>query len=203
MNFVVLSSSRGTTFQAVLDRIADGSLTAKCLGLIADSEDRGCIQKAKAASFPVKIIEKEKSEEREDYDKRLHAAIEELGGSPDETVIAALGWMFILSPWFVSQWKNRIINVHPSLLPKYPGAHAHEDVLVAGESESGMTIHIIDEGVDTGEILVQKSCSVMPDDTVDSLKERVQELEKEWYPKTLQMIEEGDIQLPTGKRENG
>jgi phosphoribosylglycinamide formyltransferase-1 len=85
--------------------------------------------------------------------------------------------------------------VHPSLLPKYPGIHAHEEVLAAKEKESGMTIHLIDEGVDTGKILMQKTCPVLPEDTVDSLKNRVQDLEKEWYPKVLQMIEEGEIQF--------
>ncbi|MBU1911757.1 phosphoribosylglycinamide formyltransferase, partial [Patescibacteria group bacterium] len=83
-----------------------------------------------------------------------------------------------------------------ALLPKYPGAHGIEEAMEAGEKETGMTIHIIDEGVDTGPILVQKSCSILPDDTVDTLKERVQALEKEWYPKTLQMVETGEIVLP-------
>jgi len=104
--------------------------------------------------------------------------------------------MWILTPWFVHVWKGRIINVHPALLPKFPGAHGIEDAMAAGETETGMTIHIIDEGVDTGPILVQKSCSISRDDTIDSLKERIQELEKEWYPKVLQMVEEGEIAVP-------
>ncbi|MBU0458954.1 phosphoribosylglycinamide formyltransferase, partial [Patescibacteria group bacterium] len=98
--------------------------------------------------------------------------------------------------WFVQKWEGKIINVHPALLPKYPGAHGIEEAMEAGEKETGMTIHIIYEGVDTGPILVQKSCSILPDDTVDTLKERVQALEKEWYPKTLQMVETGEIVLP-------
>ncbi|MDD5469590.1 MAG: phosphoribosylglycinamide formyltransferase [Candidatus Peribacteraceae bacterium] len=193
MNFIVLSSSRGTTFQAVLDRIADGTLTAKCIGLVTDRADRGCAQKARAAGIPVIVVEREKGEDREAYNQRLDAVIRTLG-SVD--AIAALGWMWILTPWFVHQWKGRIINVHPALLPKYPGAHGIEDAMAAGETETGMTIHIIDEGVDTGPILVQKSCSIRPDDTVDSLKERIQALEKEWYPKVLQMVEEGEIAVP-------
>ncbi len=94
--------------------------------------------------------------------------------------------MFILSPWFVSRYPKKILNVHPSLLPKHPGANAHDLVLAAGETESGMTIHYVDEGLDSGQIIVQKKCSVIPGDTVESLKARVQELEKEWYPKVLE-----------------
>lgn len=195
MNFVVLSSSRGTTFQSVIETMQSGALTATCLGLVADSPERGCIEKAKAAGLPVRIVGKVKGEPREEYDRRLDAELRAMGAN-EQTIIAAIGWMFVLSPWFVRTWRNRILNVHPALLPKYPGAHAHEEVLAAHEKKTGMTIHVIDEGVDTGPILLQKRCPVLPDDTHDSLKERVQELEKIWYPKVLQMIEKGEVQLP-------
>ncbi len=204
MNFIVLSSSRGTVFKAVLERIADGSLTQKCLGLISDREDRGCVSIARAAKLPVRIVERRKDEDRETYDKKIHAAICVLTNNKEAThyplpttncYLACMGWMFLFSPWFVRTWKNRILNVHPSLLPKYPGAHAHDLVLAAGERESGMTIHLIDEGLDSGTILVQKKCSVQPDDTLETLKIRVQKLECEWYPKVLGMIESGDVKL--------
>lgn len=211
MDFVVLSSSRGTTFQAVLEAIAGGSLTARCLGLVTDREDRGCVEKAKAAGIPVKVIEKKESESREDYDRRLHDMITSLIPSPPTplpsrrergALIAALGWMFIFSPWFIAHWKDRIINVHPALLPKFGGAgmygdKVHEAVLASGDTESGITIHLMDDGVDTGRILLQKTCPVLrPEDTVASLKARVQGLEREWYPKVLQMIERGEMKLP-------
>lgn len=199
MNFIVLSSSRGTTFQAILDRLADGSLTARCLGLVADREDRGCIEKARSAGLPFVIVQHGKGEAREDYDRKVDAAIRSLG---NVDLIAAIGWMFVLSPWFVGKWQGRILNVHPALLPKFPGAHAHEDVLAAGEKESGMTIHLIDEGVDTGPVLIQKRCPVPPSDTPDTLKTRVQALEKEWYPKVLEMIEKGTIVLPPSGQLN-
>lgn len=201
MNFIVLSSSRGTVFKAVLERIKDGSLHAKCLGLITDRADRGCIAHAKAHGIAVVIVDRTNGEDREAYDKRLHAAIESPAFTPAgasagrQTLIACMGWMFILSPWFVHQWKNKILNVHPSLLPKYPGAHAHDLVLAAGDTESGMTIHLIDEGVDTGRILVQKKCSVFLADTEDTLKHRVQELECEWFPKILEEIAQGRMKL--------
>ncbi|TSC58496.1 MAG: phosphoribosylglycinamide formyltransferase, formyltetrahydrofolate-dependent [Candidatus Peregrinibacteria bacterium Greene0416_19] len=198
MHFVVLSSTRGTTFQAVIDAMKRGDLTAQCLGLVTDRPDRGCIGKAAAAGLPCRVVEKNEGESRKEYDKRVHAAIQDLSNeqratSQQETIIAALGWMFIFSPWFISQWKDRIINIHPALLPKYGGENmyglkVHTAVLAAGEKESGITIHLMDEGVDTGKILLQKTCPVEPGDTPDTLRERVQALEKEWYPKVLQMI---------------
>lgn len=223
MNFVVLSSSRGTTFQAVIDAMENGSLQARCLGLIADREDRGCVSKARAAGLPVKILErlvfaqpsskglrpagkamagKQKGQERQEYDRRVDEAIAALMRKADERrqmaenpILACIGWMFLFSPWFVSQWKNRILNVHPSLLPKYPGAHAVDDALHTGDSETGMTIHWIDEDLDTGKILVQKKCSIEKGDTVDTLKARIQTLEKEWYPKVLQDLETGKLRM--------
>lgn len=191
MRFIVLSSSRGTTFKAVLECIADGSLAAECLGLVADRADRGCVEIAREFHLPVAIVERGKGEAREDYDARLGEAILSFG-RPD--ILACLGWMRLFSPAFVKRWRRRLLNVHPSLLPQHPGAHAHEEVLAAGETTSGMTIHFIDEGVDTGEIILRKECPVMAGDTVDTLKARVQELEKEWCPKVLQMLHTGELQ---------
>ena len=212
MNFVVLSSSRGTAFQATLDCIADGSLTAKCIGLITDSPDRGCIEKAKSAGIPYKVIERSPDDDREAYDKRIDATIHDLINhqSPNHNhqlnpksqipIIACMGWLWIFSPWFIEQYKNRILNVHPALLPKHGGEgmyghHVHDAVLKSGDKESGATIHLMDEGVDTGKTLLQKSCHVLPNDTAESLQEKVQKLERELFPKALQMIHTGAISL--------
>lgn len=204
MNFIVLSSSKGTVFQSVIDRIADGSLHAHCLGLITDRADRGCVEKADKAGVPVKIIPMMQGGDREAYDKKIHQTACTLFGIepkttyqiPDtENVIACMGWMYLFSPWFVKQWRGRILNVHPALLPKYPGTHAHEEVLANKDTESGMSIHLIDEGIDTGKILLQKKCPVLPDDTKETLKARVQALECEWSPKVLEMIEKGEMSM--------
>ena len=197
MRFVVLSSSRGTTLQAILDAIKEGALTAECVGLITDREDRGCIEKAKAAGLPYVVVEKGVGESREEYDQRLDESLHSFG---NVDVIAAMGWMFVLSPPFIRRWKNRILNVHPALLPAHGGegmfgAKVHQAVLDAGERESGMTIHFMDEGVDSGRIIVKKSCIVDAGETIESLKEKVQALEKEWYPKVLRMIEGGEIDV--------
>ena len=194
MNFIVLCSSNGTTFQAVLDRMADGSLTAKCLGLITDRNDRGCIAKAKKSGIPVTVVQHKKNESHEDYDRRifdLHTTHYKL--LTTNYFLSCMGWMHIFSPWFIQQFPNRILNVHPAILPKYGGKgmygiKVHQEVIKNHEQESGMTIHIVTEDIDDGPILLQKKCPVLPDDTPETLKNRVQELEKEWYPKVLQML---------------
>jgi phosphoribosylglycinamide formyltransferase 1 len=175
--------------QAVIDAIADGSLTATCAGVIADHKDRECVRSAIKSDIPVWVIGKSKSNQsREDYDRLIAEKI------PKHTdIIACIGWMRILSPWFVRKFSNRIINVHPSLLPKHPGLNAHSDVIKSNDKTSGMTIHVVTEHVDEGPILMQKSCPVLSGDTPESLKTRVQQLEKKWYPKVLQMIENGEL----------
>ncbi|MEK7126653.1 MAG: formyltransferase family protein, partial [Patescibacteria group bacterium] len=107
--------------------------------------------------------------------------------------IVLVGYMRILTRKFVESFKNKIINVHPALIPKYCrkdffGKSVHEAVLAAKEHETGMTIHYVEEGVDTGKIILQKKCPVLPNDTVETLKERVQELEKKWYPEMIRRI---------------
>jgi phosphoribosylglycinamide formyltransferase 1 len=198
MNFIVLSTSRGTTFQSVIDAIESGELTAECLGLVTDREDRGCIEKARAANMMNLTVDTD-VDPREEFDKALHETIMDMGAD-DKTIICDIGWMWIHTPWFINKWKNRIINVHPALLPKHGGKgmyghHVHDAVLEAGEEESGVTFHIMDEGVDTGPVLLQKKCAVLPGDTSESLQDRVQQLEKEYYPKLLQMIQEKKINM--------
>ncbi len=204
MDFFVLSSSRGTTFQAVLDALKRGELSARCLGLLTDRADRECIAKAEAANVPVWIVEWSPKEKREIYDKRVQEALMDAlkGRDPRTVVLAALGWMHILGPAFIGAWRNRILNVHPALLPKYGGEgmygmRVHQAVLDHAEKESGITIHLMDEGVDTGPILLQKTCPVETGDTPETLRDRVQALEREWYPKLLEMIHQKKIDLPS------
>ena len=204
MQFIVLCSSNGTTFQAVIDAMKAGNLTAKCLGLITDKPNRGCLEKARSAGLSVRIAVKNLGESIDAYDARLVSAAHELENrvkaDPSDTVIAAMGWMKLLSPTFLSAYPNRVLNVHPSLLPKYGGKgmyhmHVHEAVMKNAEKESGITIHVMEERYDEGKILLQKSFAISDADTPLSIKDHAQALEKEWYPKVLEMIERGEIRL--------
>lgn len=197
MDFIVLCSSRGTTFQAIIDAIKLGSLHATCVGLITDRADRECVQKAKVAAIPVRIIEPIPDESQQTYEDRIIAAIHELSQDP-KLVIAAMGWMKILSKHFITHFSPRIINVHPSLLPAYGGRgmfgdRVHQAVLDHQEKTSGASVHVMTEEIDTGPVLLQQSCEVKSDDTVETLKQRVQELERKLYVKVLEDLHRGLI----------
>ena len=109
------------------------------------------------------------------------------------------GYMRILTPNFVSKWEGKILNIHPSLLPKFPGAHAHRDVLSSRETESGCTVHFVDSGMDTGAIIEQSTVPVFPNDTIESLQKRVKIEEHRLYPRIIDDFSEGKIRLINGK----
>ena len=103
--------------------------------------------------------------------------------------------MRVLSPKFVKQWMGRLLNIHPSLLPHFPGAHAHEEVLASGVEESGCTVHFVDIGVDTGPIIAQEKVAVYSEDSLEELQNRVKEKEHTIYPKVLDALSEGRIEI--------
>ncbi len=117
----------------------------------------------------------------------------------DVEAIILSGYMRILTPNFVSRWEGKILNIHPSLLPKFPGAHAHQEVLSSGETKSGCTVHFVDSGMDTGAIIEQSEVPVFPDDTLETLQERVKIEEHKLYPRIIDDFSEGKIRLIDGK----
>ena len=134
---------------------------------------------------------KDKTEMRLEHEKQIQQILED----DDIELIVLSGYMRIISPWLISKWKGRIVNIHPSLLPNFPGAHAHRDVLAAGSNISGCTVHFVDEGVDTGPILGQSRVDVHPDDNIKSLQDRVKIEEHKLYPKILDEICSGLISI--------
>jgi len=190
----VLSSTNGTNFQSILDAKARGGLkNAEICCLITDKALCGAALKARDAKIKVYYIDP-RDISREKFDEAVMDTLDFFG--VDLVVLG--GFMRIIGPAMVEKYKNRIINIHPSLLPKFGGTmnmSTHQAVLDAGEKETGMTIHIVDEGVDTGKILLQKKVAVEPSDTVETLKAKVQALEKEWYPKVIQQFADGEFKF--------
>lgn len=193
MNICVLASTKGTVLQSIIDEIKTGKMPGVDLKFVlVDREDCGAAEKARKEGIPLVFLNPRPNGlklEREAYDQQLAAVCEKF----NIQLVVLAGWMRILSPEFVKKYPKQIINIHPSLLPKYPGMdlNVHQAVLDHGESESGMTIHYVDEGVDTGEIILQKSVPVEEGETVESLKEKVQSLEKAWYPEVIRRLGEG------------
>lgn len=190
----VLASTRGTNFQSLIDAKNAGILkdNVKIVCLIANKEC-GAVEKAKTAGIPFYVIDP-KGKTREEFDGEVMEILNQYG--VDLVILG--GYMRIISAPMIEKYRNRIINIHPSLLPKFGGGmnlDVHQAVLNAGEKETGMTIHVLDEGVDTGPVVLQKTCEVKLDDTPDTLRDRVQALEKEWYPKVVQWFADGKIHV--------
>lgn len=188
----VLASTNGTDLQAIIDEMKAGKMPGIELALVA-SNKQNCyaLERAKEQGFKTAFIDS-KEKTREEFDKEMAAVLEK----EQIDLVVLVGYMRILSTEFVRKFKNKIINVHPALIPKFCGpsffgANVHEAVLAAKEKETGMTIHYVDEGVDTGKIILQKTCPVTPADTVESLKAKVQALEKQWYPEVIRNLAKG------------
>lgn len=175
----VLASTNGTDLQAIINEMKAGKMPGIELVGVFSNKDCYALQRAKEQGYHTHKFQTE---------AELIRTLKPL--QPD--LVCLVGYMRILSPEFIGNFP-KIINVHPSLIPKYCGkefygANVHEAVLANGEHESGMTIHYVDAGVDTGEIILQKRCPVLPKDNVESLKQRVQALEKKWYPEVIRML---------------
>jgi len=177
-HLAILGSTRGTAMQAIIDAIQDGKLDATIDLVISNKPDAHILERAKMHMIPTSVVQAQKGESREHYDRNL---INQLTSQPINLIIL-IGWMRILSPVFISAFRGNILNVHPSLLPKFAGGmdvDVHKAVIDAGEDESGCTVHLVDETVDGGRILVQKTCSIDVRETAESLKQKVQYLEGE------------------------
>jgi formyltetrahydrofolate-dependent phosphoribosylglycinamide formyltransferase len=155
------------------------------------------LNRAASLGVPTLVIEvdnriKDLGERREAHEHRLLSALD----LHEVEAIILSGYMRVLSPLFVRDWKGRLLNIHPSLLPKYPGAHAHRDALADGAEVTGCTVHLVDEGVDSGPILAQAEVEVLDIDDEDSLSERVRAIEHEIYPTTIDAFATGEITAP-------
>lgn len=184
----VLASTRGTDLQAIIDEIKAGRLKAELTCVISNNKNAYALERAHAQGFKTYFIDP-KNKSRVEFDREMAKILEE----KKVDLIVLAGYMRILTRFFIGKFRGRIINVHPALIPKYCGknfygANVHEAILAAGERETGMTIHFVEEEVDAGPIILQKKCPVLPTDTPETLKERVQALEKEWYPKVIQEL---------------
>ncbi|MBD3328026.1 phosphoribosylglycinamide formyltransferase [Candidatus Peregrinibacteria bacterium] len=188
----VLASTRGTDLQAIIDEINAGEMPGIEIAIVVSNKKNAYVlERAKEHNIEAIHLDP-KNRSKEEYDQKLVKIFRE----KNVDLVCLIGYMKILTPVFVNAFKNKIINVHPALMPKYSGpgffgANVHEQVLKNKESETGATIHIVDEGVDTGPILMQKSVTVDKNDNAESLKNKVQALEKEMYPEVIRMFKSG------------
>lgn len=187
----VLCSGRGTDLQSIIDAIGRGEVDATIAVVLTDKPDAYALMRAETAGIRAVCIDRKQYEGREPFEKALVAALEEAG----VTLVVLAGFMRILTPYFVRHFAGRIMNIHPALLPSFPGAHAHRDVLAYGVKISGCTVHFVDEGTDSGPIILQAAVPVLDDDTEETLGARVLEQEHIIYPKAIQLYCEGRLKV--------
>ena len=183
----VLGSTNGTDLQAILNSVASGELNGEVSVVLSNQKNAYILERAKNHNVPtVFLSHKEKS--RKEFDAEMTAILKEHAVD----LVLLIGFMRILSAKFCQEWQDRLLNVHPSLLPKYAGGmdtNIHENVLINGDTETGCTIHFVTDEVDAGPILIQKKCNVEPDETVDTLKTKVQKLEGMAFIEAIQLIQ--------------
>ena len=183
----VLGSTKGTDLQAILDSIQSEQLNATVSVVLSNQENAFILERAQNHNVPTYFISHQ-GKQREEFDAKMTQVLK----NHNVDLVLLIGFMRILSDAFCREWHDRILNVHPSLLPKYAGGmdmNVHEEVLKNNDKETGCTIHFVTEEVDGGPILIQKKCDVEPNDTAQSLKAKVQGLEGNAFLEAIKLFE--------------
>lgn len=182
LRIAILISGRGTNMEAILNAAEASDYPAEPILILSNRPTAKGLDTAKAAGFSaVAVDHKPFGKDREAFERALQAVLIE----HNIEMIVLAGFMRILTPWFVQQWDGRMINIHPSLLPKYPGLNTHQRALDAGDSEAGCSVHWVTEGVDEGAVIAQARVPVLDGDTADDLAERVLLEEHRLYPRAV------------------
>jgi len=190
MNLGILLSGRGSNFEAIADNIDAGRLAAKISIVISNRADAGGIETARRRRLNGLVIPS-KGRQREEHDRDVVAALRQ--ASVDLVILA--GYMRLLSPWFIQQFPQRILNIHPSLLPAFPGLEAQKQAFDYGVQISGCSVHFVDEHLDHGPIIVQRAVPVLPDDDEHTLAARILEQEHKAYTDAIRIVIEGNYQI--------
>ena len=199
----ILLSGRGSNFLAIANNISSGKLSAQIAIVISNREGAGGVAAAQALGLKTLVLPS-KGCPREEHDRAVVAALQQAGV---ELVVLA-GYMRLLSPWFVQQFAGKILNIHPSLLPAFPGLEAQRQALEYGVQFSGCTVHFVDEHLDHGNIVLQKVVPVLPGDDEHSLAERILAEEHKAYSEAIALVAAGNFRIqgrrilpPTGNGE--
>lgn len=193
----IFVSGSGTNMENIAVHAKEGKLPCDIVLVLCDNPSALALKRAAKLGLEVFVIERKNFSSKLQFDEKINQKLLE----KNVEVIFFAGYMRILSSEFVRNWAWRIINVHPSLLPKYPGANAIKDAFEAKEKETGVTIHFVDEGVDSGPVILQRKVRIMPNDTLQSLEARVHETEYQLYPEAIQLWLAGKVVIRNNKAE--
>lgn len=199
IKIAVLASGNGTNLQAIIDSVNKGHIPAEIALVLSDEEKAFALERAKKSGIETITLDKKDYKSREDFDKE---AVKQLKKRGVELVVLA-GFMRILSPYFIKEYRNRIINIHPALLPSFKGAHGIKDALDHGVKVTGVTVHFVDENLDGGPIILQRTVEIKEGDTEEALLERVHKEEHKIYPEAIKLFAEGKIKVEGRKVVTG
>jgi phosphoribosylglycinamide formyltransferase-1 len=191
LKLAVFASGRGSNFQSIIDHIKSGDIAAEVKILISDRQDAGALKRAEHEEIENVFINPAHFETKAEYEEELLGLLK---GAGVELVVLA-GYMRILSPVFVKEFKNQIINIHPSLLPAFKGLEAQKQAVDYGVKYSGCTVHFVDQGMDTGPIIKQAVVEVKDDDSADELAARILKEEHRIYPEAVKLIAAGRVKI--------
>jgi phosphoribosylglycinamide formyltransferase-1 len=186
-----LVSGRGSNFYAIAKKIQEGYIKADFGVLISSNSKAKAIELAKEFPIKVYVVDYKKYSSRREAEKEIERLLDEV----NTDLIVCAGFMKVLTPDFVNKYRYRIMNIHPSLLPSFPGINAHRQAIEYGVKVSGCTVHFIDEGVDTGPIILQKAVRVYDDDDEESLADRVLKWEHKAYPEAVRLFVEDRLKI--------
>lgn len=187
----VLVSGRGSNLQVIMDRIADGYLPLEIAVVISDKKDAYALERAEKVGIKTVVVDRKACADKDEFESKITQTLLDAGC---ELVVLA-GFMRILSGGFVNKWHHRIINIHPALLPSFPGLHGQGQAVAYGVKFSGCTVHFVDEGTDSGPIILQKVVPVMDDDTEDTLADRILVQEHIALPEALKLWAENKLEI--------
>jgi phosphoribosylglycinamide formyltransferase-1 len=195
LKVAVLISGRGSNMEALIAACADPTFPAEIVTVVSNRADAGGLEKARAAGLATQVIDHKAYADRDTFETALHDHLEAAGAR----LICLAGFMRLLTATFVEKWRDRMINIHPSLLPAFKGLHTHERVLESGSRFHGCTVHFVRPEMDDGPIIAQACVPVMPKDTADSLGDRVLAQEHRIYPLALRLVAEGRVTVRGGR----
>ncbi|MEG3620169.1 phosphoribosylglycinamide formyltransferase [Magnetovibrio sp. PR-2] len=191
MKLAVLISGRGSNLQALIDACKDDDFPAEIVIVLSNKADAYGLERAKEAGIATATLSHKDFDDRERFDEAMSAVIEETGAE----LVCLAGFMRLLSDGFVRKWRDKLINIHPSLLPAYKGLHVHERMIEEGARFGGCTVHFVRPAMDEGPIIVQAAVPILPDDDADTLAGRILEQEHVIYPQAVRYIAEGRVRV--------
>lgn len=196
INLGILISGRGSNMDAILAGVKSGIIpnVRPCVVISNKPDAAGLETASKKYGVPTKVVPADGLKGWE-YDKKLVAALEDALVTPETGLVCLAGFMRIMSPEFVRHYKMRILNIHPALLPSFPGLHAQKQAVDYGVKVSGCTVHFVDDGVDSGPVILQKTVPVRDDDTEDTLSASILEKEHEAYPEAVKLFAQGRLKV--------